>query len=77
MPIIGQKEITEYRFGAMRNAKIPYMRFNFDKHKSQYDKLANFIIEYVQEEMRSSYKLKEVFVPENHVLDQIENDLGQ
>ena len=30
----------------MRSAKIPYMRFNFEKHKGQYDKLAAFIIDY-------------------------------
>ena len=46
IPQIGQKEIIDYRFGAMRHFKVPYMRYNHDKHKGQYDKLANFIIQY-------------------------------
>lgn len=45
MPQITQKEFKEFRLGAIRSAKQPNVRFNFDQHKNQYDKIAAFIIQ--------------------------------
>ena len=69
-------ELRDFRYGAIRNGRNPYAGYDHGQHKDEYEKLANFILGYCQEEMRSTYKLKEVLVPENEVLDKMESQLG-
>jgi len=52
--------------------KMPNLTYNFDQHKQQYDKIADFIISHCQKEMKTTFKLKEVMVPENNVIDRFE-----
>ena len=44
--------------------------FDHATHKTQYDKLANFVISHVQRQMVEKYNLKEVLVPENKHLEE-------
>lgn len=39
--------------------------FDHASHKSEYDKIADFVVKYVQNEMRNTYCLQEVGFPEN------------
>lgn len=77
MPQVSQNEIHAFRFGAIRSATIPYAKYDHNKHKAQYDKLATFITEHCQEQMRSQYGLGEVMVPEDEVLDKIEAEIAK
>jgi hypothetical protein len=37
---------------------FPFTPFRFERHQNQYDKLGDFIIDYIQEEMKEKYALK-------------------
>jgi hypothetical protein len=43
--------------------------FSHEKHKSEYDKLCTFVLDYVQNEMKQTYCLQEVRIPEDKYLD--------
>jgi len=61
-------------FGMIRAMEDPADRYDHAQHKSQYDKIAKFVIEYVQKQMVEKYYLKEVWMPENeHVEERFHN----
>ena len=39
-------------------------KFDFDKHKPQYEKLVDHMTEFINSQIKDSYGLKEVVVPE-------------
>ena len=45
-------------------------KYDHGKHKMQYDKLGNFVVEFVQSQMVDAHNLQEVWVPENHHVDE-------
>ena len=39
---------------------VPFTPFKFEKHENQYNQLGDFVIEYIQEEMKDKYALSQV-----------------
>jgi len=37
--------------------------FDFDSHKSEYDQISEFVLKYIQDEIRNTYCLQEVQFP--------------
>jgi hypothetical protein len=59
---------NEKVFGIIKSIDDGEM-YNNEKHKSEYDKLCTFVIEFVQKQMRETYCLQEVRIPEDRYLD--------
>lgn len=62
-------ENETFNYGSIRATTQPYKSFDQNEHKDQYMKLAKFIITHCQDQLKSTYNLKEVRVPENKVID--------
>ena len=56
---------NEYVYGMIRALNDPDTKFNNDLHKNEYSKLAHFVIDFVQKQMKNTFKLREVMIPEN------------
>ena len=63
---------SKYPFGTVRQKADIQKKFDFVKHKTQYDKMNEFVLEQIQhKQMVENYGLKEVWIPENrHVPEQ-------
>ena len=57
-------------FGMIRNMDDSLQKFDFASHKPQYDKIANFVVEFVQKKMVETYMLREVWIPENKHIEE-------
>ena len=53
----------------IRDMEDSEKRYDHAKHRPQYDKLANFIVEFVQKKLVESYNLQEVWFPEDRHLE--------
>lgn len=61
-------------YGLIRAMEDPSHKYDHNEHKSQYDKIASFVVEYCQKHMVETYHLNEVWIPENeHVEEQYHN----
>ena len=56
--------------GMVRGIDSLTQKYDHGKHKMQYDKLGNFVVEFVQRQMVDAHNLQEVWVPENHHVDE-------
>ena len=57
---------SKYPFGTVRQKADIQKKFDFVKHKTQYDKMNEFVLEQIQhKQMVENYGLKEVWIPEN------------
>ena len=53
----------------IRNLVDPNLKYDHQKHKADYDKLADFAVEHVQSEMKEKYDLQEVWIPEKEQIE--------
>ena len=51
-------------FGMVRDLEDPTKMFDFANHKDQYNKLADFVVKFVQDTMVQTYNLQELWIPE-------------
>ena len=51
-------------YGMVRDLVDPNEKFDHGKDKKDYDKLASFVIEFVQKQMQLVYNLQEIWIPE-------------
>merc|ERR1712038_1622128 len=63
---------TEQPHGLVRQASDIRLKYDHPSHKSQYDKVGNFVQSYIQRQMVDTYGLEEVMIPENqHIPEEL------
>lgn len=69
--VIRPQEVKDFKYASFRQTENPNKAFDYPQHKSEYNKIGDFVEQHIQRQMKEVYGLKEVFIPED---DQISDD---
>ena len=61
-------------YGMIRSIDDVNKRYDHVNDRPQYDKLATFVIEFVQRQMTETYVLQEIWIPENKLVEEKYHD---